>query len=63
MSSMSQAGTSPPGSALNVQPNGTLVSMPITTAILPALMTWRACHGLGDDPVEARPGPPNCASM
>ena len=30
---------------LTVHPNGTLVSMPITTAIFPALMTWRASNG------------------
>ena len=41
----SAAGSSPPGSALNVQPNGTLVSMPITTASFPALITRRASNG------------------
>jgi hypothetical protein len=40
------AGTSPVGSALNVQPNGTLVSMPMITAILPALITFRAWNGV-----------------
>ena len=32
-------------SSLIVQPNGTLVSMPMTTAILPALITRRASNG------------------
>jgi hypothetical protein len=30
---------------LEVQPNGTLVSMPMTTAIFPALITLRAWNG------------------
>ncbi len=46
MSAAVHAGTSLPSTALNVQPNGTLVSMPMTTAIFPALITLRACHGL-----------------
>ena len=41
----SAAGWSPPGSALNVQPKGTLVSMPMITAIFPALITLRAWNG------------------
>ena len=41
MSAMLHAGTS----AFMVQPNGTEVSMPMTTASLPWLMTWRASHG------------------
>ena len=45
MSAAVHAGMSVPSTALNVQPNGTLVSMPMTTAILPALITLRACHG------------------
>ena len=28
-----------------MQPNGTLVSMPMTTAIFPALITFRAWNG------------------
>ena len=32
----------PAGRSLIVQPNGTLVSMPMTTAIFPALITRRA---------------------
>ena len=40
------AGRSLPATALNVQPNGTLVSMPMTTAILPWLITRRASQGL-----------------
>ena len=42
----SHSATSPPGCRLNVQPKGTLVSMPMTTAILPSLITLRASHGL-----------------
>lgn len=42
MSPMSHCGTS----SFIVQPNGTLVSMPMTTAIFPALMTLRAWKGL-----------------
>ncbi len=34
-----------PARSLNVHPNGMLVSMPITTAIIPALMTCRASNG------------------
>ena len=41
MSEIEQAGTS----AFIVQPNGTLVSMPMTTAIFPALITFRASKG------------------
>jgi hypothetical protein len=33
-------------SSFIVQPKGTLVSIPITTAILPALMTLRAWNGV-----------------
>ena len=32
-------------SSFIVQPKGTEVSMPMTTAILPWLMTWRASKG------------------
>ena len=43
MAASSQAGTSPtPGTFLKVQPKGTEVSMPRTTAIFPWLMTLRA---------------------
>ena len=41
MSAIEQAGTS----SFIVQPNGTLVSMPMTTAIFPALITLRAWNG------------------
>ena len=41
MDATSQAGTS----SFIVQPNGTDVSMPITTAIFPALITLRASNG------------------
>ena len=34
-----------PPTYLKVQPKGTLVSMPMTTASLPSLMTSRASHG------------------
>ena len=42
--------------SLSVQPNGTEVSMPITTASLPELITRRACSGVRDDPVPAAAG-------
>ena len=49
MSEIEQVGTS----SFIVQPNGTEVSMPMTTAIFPALITFRAWNGLVHDPVEA----------
>ena len=45
-----------------VQPNGTEVSMPITTASLPALMTLRAWSGVVTMRYQPWPGPPFCAS-
>ncbi len=45
-----------------VQPNGTEVSMPITTASLPALITWRAWSGVVTMRYQPLPGPPLCAS-
>jgi hypothetical protein len=45
-----------------MQPNGRLVSIPITTASLPALITRRACHGLVAIRYQPSPGPPACAS-
>ena len=46
-----------------VQPNSTLVSMPMTTASLPWLMTCRAWNGLVTMRYQPLPGPPYCASM
>ena len=46
-----------------MQPNGTLVSMPMITASLPWLITLRACHGLVTMRYQPLPGPPYCASM
>ena len=46
-----------------VHPNGTEVSMPITTASLPALMTLRAWSGEVTMRYQPCPGPPLCASM
>ena len=45
-----------------VHPNGTEVSMPITTASLPALMTRRAEVGVVTMRYQPLPGPPYCAS-
>ena len=42
MSEIEQVGTS----SFIEQPNGTEVSMPMTTAIFPALITFRAWNGL-----------------
>ena len=50
-------------SSFMVHPNTTLVSMPITTAIFPALMTSRASNGSVTTRYQPRPGPPYCASM
>ena len=44
------------------QPNGTLVSMPITTASRPELMTRRAWKGSVTMRYHPLPGPPYCAS-
>ena len=46
-----------------MQPNGTLVSMPMITASLPSLMTFRASKGLVTMRYQPLPGPPYCASM
>ena len=46
-----------------LQPSGTEVSMPITTASLPALMALRASKGLVTMRYQPRPGPPCCSSM
>ena len=46
-----------------LHPSGTDVSMPITTASLPWLMTFRASNGLVTMRYQPRPGPPYCASM
>ena len=53
----SHSATSPPGCRLNVQPKGTLVSMPMTTAILPSLITLPRLPRAAHDPVEALAGP------
>ena len=45
-----------------MQPNGTEVSMPITTASLPWLITLRACSGVVTMRYQPLPGPPFCAS-
>ena len=46
-----------------MHPKTTLVSMPMTTAIFPALMTFRASKGSVTMRYQPRPGPPYCASM
>ena len=48
--------------SFSVQPNGTEVSMPMTTASLPALITLRASSGLRTIRYQPLPGPPYCAS-
>ena len=45
-----------------MQPNTTLVSIPITTASLPSLITSRASNGLRTIRYQPSPGPPACAS-
>ena len=63
MSCLVQPGRSWPRTALKVQPNGTLVSMPRTTASLPWLITRRASNGSSTSRRKPFPGPPACASM
>ncbi len=50
-------------SSFMVQPNSTLVSMPMTTASLPWLITRRAWNGSVTMRYQPLPGPPYCASM
>ena len=56
MDAGSHSGTSPPGSRLKVQPNGTLVSMPMITAILPGVDHPAGLPRAAHDPVEALAG-------